>query len=37
MNPKVKRFEDALVFCTTCMSVGYSDIFAKTPTGKAVS
>ena len=37
VNPKVKRFEDALVFCTTCMSVGYSDIFAKTPTGKAVA
>jgi len=37
VNPKVQRFEDALVFCTTCMSVGYSDIFAKTPTGKAVA
>lgn len=37
VNPKVERFEDALVFCTTCMSVGYSDIFAKTPTGKMVA
>jgi hypothetical protein len=37
VNPKVQRFEDALVFCTTCMSVGYSDIFARTPTGKAVA
>ncbi|MBN8613595.1 MAG: two pore domain potassium channel family protein [Deltaproteobacteria bacterium] len=37
VNPKVKSFEDSLVFCTTCMSVGYSDIFAKTPTGKAVA
>lgn len=37
VNPKVRRFEDALVFCTTCMSVGYSDIFARTPTGKAVA
>jgi len=36
-NPKVQRFEDALVFCTTCMSVGYSDIFAKTPRGKAIA
>ncbi|MBX7191630.1 MAG: hypothetical protein K1X94_06215 [Sandaracinaceae bacterium] len=37
VNPKVERFEDALVFCTTCLSVGYSDIFARTPTGKAVA
>ena len=37
VNPKVQRFEDALVFCSTCMSVGYSDIFAKTPTGKMVA
>ena len=37
VNPKVKSFEDSLVFCTTCMSVGYSDIFAKTPTGKTIA
>jgi hypothetical protein len=36
-NPKVVRFEDALVFCTTCLNVGYSDIFAKTPAGKAIA
>ena len=37
VNPKVRRWEDALVFCTTCLSVGYADIFARTPTGKAVA
>ena len=36
INPKVRTFEDALVYCTTCLSVGYSDIFAHTPTGKAI-
>jgi len=33
-NPKVERFEDALVFITTCLSVGYANTFAVTPTGK---
>ena len=37
VNPKVKCWQDALVFCTTCMSVGYSDIFAKTPRGKEIA
>ncbi len=37
VNPKVKSFEDSLAFCTTCLSVGYSDIFARTPTGKTVA
>ena len=27
---------DALVYVSTCMSVGYSDIFAKSPMGKAL-
>ena len=36
VNPKVTSFYDALVYTTTCMSVGYSDIFAKSPTGKAL-
>lgn len=36
-NPKISRFEDALVFCTTCISVGYSDIFARTSSGKAIA
>src|SRR5215212_3529560 len=35
-NPKVADFYDALVYCTTNLSVGYSDIFAKTPLGKLV-
>jgi hypothetical protein len=33
-NPKVKDIWDALVYCSTCLSVGYADIFAKTPVGK---
>jgi voltage-gated potassium channel len=36
-NPKVQSFDDALVFCTTCISVGYSDIFARTPMGKRIA
>ncbi len=36
-NPKVNTFGDALVFVTTCVSVGYSDIFARTPQGKAIA
>ncbi|MBI2190766.1 MAG: two pore domain potassium channel family protein [Planctomycetes bacterium] len=35
-NPKVNSFWDALIYCTTCASVGYGDVFAQTPTGKAV-
>ena len=33
-NPKVTSFYDALVYAATNLSVGYSDIFAKTPGGK---
>lgn len=36
-NPKVKTFGDALVFISTCMSVGYSDIFARTEAGKYIA
>ncbi|MFO0651639.1 MAG: ion channel [Polyangiales bacterium] len=36
-NPKVTSFWDALVFVTTCMSVGYADIFARTDSGKAIA
>jgi voltage-gated potassium channel len=36
-NPKVKTFGDAMVFTTTCISVGYSDIFARTAYGKAIA
>lgn len=35
-NPKVTSFYDALVYAATNLSVGYSDIFAKTPGGKAI-
>jgi hypothetical protein len=33
-NPKVNDIWDACVYCSTCLSVGYGDIFAKTPIGK---
>ena len=35
-NPKIASFYDALVYAATNVSVGYSDIFAKTPGGKAI-
>ena len=35
-NPKVTSYYDALVYVSTNLSVGYSDIFAKTPRGKAI-
>jgi hypothetical protein len=35
-NPKVNSFYDALVYISTNLSVGYSDIFAKTERGKAI-
>ena len=35
-NPKVNSFYDALVYAATNLSVGYSDIFAKSPGGKAI-
>ena len=36
-NPKVKTLADALVFITTCLSVGYADVFARTQAGKAIA
>jgi hypothetical protein len=36
-NPKVTSYFDALVFISTCMSVGYADVFARTPAGKAIA
>lgn len=36
-NPKVQSFWDALVFITTCLSVGYDDVFARTDAGKAIA
>jgi hypothetical protein len=35
-NPKVTDIWDAFVYCSTCLSVGYGDIFAKTPVGKMI-
>lgn len=35
-NPKVTSFYDALIYVSTSLSVGYSDIFAKTSAGKAI-
>jgi hypothetical protein len=35
-NPKVRDIYDALVYCTTNISVGYCDIFAHTPVGKLI-
>lgn len=37
VNPKVVTFNDALVFISTSMSVGYSDIFPKTERGKIIA
>jgi hypothetical protein len=35
-NPKVRDIYDSLIYCSTNISVGYSDIFARTPLGKLV-
>jgi hypothetical protein len=35
-NPKVTSFYDALIYVSTNLSVGYSDIFAKTEAGKLI-
>jgi len=35
-NPNVKSYYDALVYVSTNLSVGYCDIFARTPRGKAI-
>ena len=37
VNPKVQSLADAMVFITTCLSVGYADVFARTPAGKAIA
>jgi voltage-gated potassium channel len=36
-NEKVKTYWDALVFVSTSLSVGYADIFARTPSGQAIA
>jgi hypothetical protein len=35
-NPKINSLYDALVYVSTNLSVGYSDVFAKTEAGKAI-
>lgn len=35
-NPKILSYYDALVYVSTNLSVGYSDILARTPLGKAL-
>lgn len=36
-NPKVESYWDALTFISTCLSVGYHDVFARTDAGKAIA
>ena len=36
-NPKVTTFWEALVYVSTCLSVGYADIFARTSAGRAIA
>ena len=35
-NPKVTSIYDAMIYCSTCLSVGYADVFARTPVGKLI-
>ena len=37
VNPKIKTFVDALYYMSTCLSVGYADIFAQTQTGRLIA
>jgi hypothetical protein len=36
-NPRVESPWDAVVFVSTCLSVGYHNVFARTPAGKAIA
>jgi hypothetical protein len=36
-NPKIKTYVDALYYISTCLSVGYADIFAQTQAGRAIA
>jgi voltage-gated potassium channel len=36
-NPKVTTFWEALVYISTCLSVGYADIFPRTAQGRAIA
>lgn len=37
LNPKINTFVDALYYISTCLSVGYADIFAQTQQGKLIA
>jgi hypothetical protein len=36
-NPRVTSYIDAFYYISTCISVGYADIFAVTPQGKSIA
>lgn len=36
-NPRVKTLDDALVYCSTALSVGYDQTFPVTPVGKRIA
>jgi len=36
-NPKCRTYLDALVFVSTCLNVGYAQVFAQTEAGKAIA
>ena len=37
MNPKVNTIFDAMEYCSSSLSVGYTSIFPQTPIGKLVA
>jgi len=37
VNPRCRSFWDALVFVSTCLNVGYAQVYARTPAGKAIA
>lgn len=37
VNPRCRTYEDALVFISTCLNVGYAQVFAVTREGKAIA
>jgi hypothetical protein len=37
INPKINTFIDAVYYISTCLAVGYADIFAETQRGRAIA